>query len=126
MTTKTAWDKHPLPVLSSPSGSDLPNAVRKWRKSAAQATAAATKGRWQMELIKSLKRPENSLIAISLTANDSVGAKGIDILAEFESTVTTRATVVCRAMKCKAPIHAEAWDEVVKDDAKVEAAFDQL
>ena len=28
--------------------------------------------------------------------------------------------------KCKAPIHAEAWDEVVKDDAKVEAAFDQL
>ena len=29
-------------------------------------------------------------------------------------------------MRCKAPIHAEAWDEVVKDDAKVEAAFDQL
>ena len=47
-------------------------------------------------------------------------------LAEFESTVITRATVVSRAMKCKAPIHAEAWDEVVKYDAKVEAAFDQL
>jgi len=34
--------------------------------------------------------------AISLTANDSVtvSAKRIDILAEFESTVTTRATVI--------------------------------
>ena len=123
MSTKTAWDKHPLPVLSSPSGSELPKAVREWRKSAAQATAAATNGQWVMELIKSLKRPKNSLIAITLTANDSSASKRIDILAEFESTVTTRATVVCRAMKCKAPIHAEAWDEVVKDDAKVEAAF---
>jgi len=125
MTTKTAWDKHPLHVLSSPSRSELPKAVREWRKSAAQATAAGTKGQWLMELIKSLKRPKNSLIAITLTANDSVGAKRIDILVEFESTVTTRATVVCRAMKCKAPIYAEAWDEVVKDDA-VEAEFDQL
>ena len=74
-----------------------------------------------MELIKSLKRPKNSLIAITLTANDSSTSKRIDIFAEFGSTVTTRATVVCRAMKCKAPIH-----EVVKDEAKVEAAFDQL
>jgi hypothetical protein len=79
-----------------------------------------------MELIKSLKRPKNSLTAISLTANDSSATKRIDMLAEFESTVITRATVVSRAMKCKAPIHAEAWDEVVKDDAKVEVAFDQL
>ena len=120
MTTKTAWDKHPLPVLSSSSGSDLPNAVREWRKSAAQATADAIKGQWLMELIKSLKRPKNSLIAISLTANDSVSAKRNGILADFESTVTTRATVVCRAMKYKEPIYAEAWNEVVKDDATVE------
>ena len=126
MATKTAWDKHPLPILSSPSGSELPKAVREWRKSAAQATAAATSGQWLMEFIKSFKRPKNSLTAISLTANDSSGAKRIDILAEFESTVTTRATVVSRAMKCKAPIHAEVWDDVVKDDAKVEAAFDQF
>jgi len=40
--------------------------------------------------------------------------------------VTTGATVVCRAIKCKAPIHAEAWDKVVNDDAKVKAAFYQL
>jgi len=79
-----------------------------------------------MDLIKSFKRPKNSLTAISLTANDSSATKRIDILAEFESTVIKRATVVSRAMKYKALIHAEAWDEVVKDDAKVEAAFDQL
>jgi len=29
-------------------------------------------------------------------------------------------------MQCNAPIHAQAWDEVVKDYAKVETAFDQL
>jgi len=75
MTTKTAWDKHQLPVLSSPSSNDLPYAVREWRKSAAQAIAAATKGQWLMELIKSLKRPKKSLITISLTANDSVAAQ---------------------------------------------------
>ena len=126
MAAKTAWDKHPLPMLSSPSESELPKAVRELRKSTAQATAAATKGQWLMELIKSLKRPKNSLTAISLTANNISATKRIDILAEFESTVITRATVVSRAMKCKAPIHAEAWDEVIKDDAKVEIAFDQL
>jgi len=113
-------------LLSSPSGSELPKAVREWRKSAAQATATATKGQWVMKFIKSPKRPKNSSTAITLTANDSSDSKRIDILAEFEITVNTRATVVCRAMKCKAPIHAEAWDEVVKDDTKVEAAFDQL
>jgi hypothetical protein len=108
MDAKTTWDKHLLPILSSPSGSELPKAVREWRKSAAQATAAATKGQWLMELIKSLKRPKNLLTAISLTVNDGFATKRIDILAEFESTVITRATVVSRAMKCKAPIHAEA------------------
>jgi len=56
----------------------------------------------------------------------TVLAQRIDILAEFESTVTTGATVVCRAIKCKALIHAEAWDKVVSDDAKVKAAFYQL
>jgi len=38
-----------------------------------------------MKLIKSLKRPKNSLTAISLAANE----KGFDILAKFESTVAT-------------------------------------
>jgi hypothetical protein len=126
MAAKTTWDKHPVPTLTSQSGSELPAAVREWRKSAAQATAAATKGQWLMELIKSLKRPKNSLTAISLLANDGAGSKRIDILAKFESTEATRETVVSRAMKCKAPIHAEAWDDVSKDKVKIEAAFDQL
>jgi len=37
MTTKKAWDKHPLPVLSSPSRSELPKAVREWRRKTAVA-----------------------------------------------------------------------------------------
>jgi len=52
MAAKAAWDKHSLPILSSPSGSELPKAVREWRQFAAQATAAATKGQWIMKLIK--------------------------------------------------------------------------
>jgi len=74
MATKTTWE-HPLPVWSSPSGSELPKTVREWRKSAAQATAAATKGQWVMEFIKSLKRPKHSLTVITLTANDSSTSK---------------------------------------------------
>jgi len=126
MAVKTSWDKHPVPALTSQSGSELPAAVREWRKSVAQATAASAKGQWLMELIKSLKRPKNSLTAISLLANDDAGSKRIDILAKFESTEATRETIVSRAMKCKAPIHAEAWDNVGKDTVKIEAAFDQL
>jgi len=66
MDAKTKWEKHPLPVLSSASDSESLKAVREWRKSAAQATAAATKGQWVMEFIKSLKCTKNSLTAITL------------------------------------------------------------
>jgi len=75
MAAKTAWDKHPLPILSSPSESGLLKAVQEWRQSAAQATAAATKGQWLMKLIRSLKCPKDSLTTIFLTANDSSATK---------------------------------------------------
>jgi len=51
---KMSWDKHPLPLLTSKSGSTLNAAVKGWRKGAAQATVAATKGQWLMVLISSL------------------------------------------------------------------------
>jgi hypothetical protein len=112
---KMSWDKHPLPLLTSESGSTLNAAVKGWWKGAAQATVAATKGQWLMALISSLKRPKGSMTTIMLSAKDGNASRKIDILAAFEDATTNREIVVCRAMSCKAPIHAEKWDEVVKD-----------
>jgi len=48
---KMSWDKHLLPLLASESGSALNAVLKGWRKGAAQATVAATKGQWLMALI---------------------------------------------------------------------------
>ena len=62
---------------------------------------------WLMALILSLKRPKGSMTTIMLSAKDSNASRKIDILAAFDDTPTNREIVVCRAMTCKAPIHAE-------------------
>jgi len=66
------------------------------------------------------------MTSIMLSAKDSNASRKLDILAAFEDTTTNREIVVCRAMSCKAPIHAEKWDDVVKDQDKIDAAFYQL
>jgi len=55
------------------------------------------------------------MTTIMLSAKDSNASRKIDILAAFVDTLTNREIVVCRAMTCKAPIHAEKWDDVLKD-----------
>ena len=98
---KMSWDKHPLPLLTSESGSTLNAAMKGWRKGAAQATVAATKGQWLMALISSLMRPKGSMTTIMLSAKDCDASRKIDILAAFDDTPTHREIVVCRAMTCK-------------------------
>jgi hypothetical protein len=79
-----------------------------------------------MALILSLKRPKGSMTTIMISAKDGNASRKIDILAAFDDTPTNREIVVCRAMTCKAPIHAEKWDDVLKDQDKIDAAFYQL
>ena len=66
------------------------------------------------------------MTSIMLSAKDCNTSRNIDILAAFKDTTTNREIVVCRAMSCKAPIHAEKWDDMLKDQDKIEEAFYQL
>ena len=118
--------KHPLPLLTSESGSTLLAAVKGWRKAASQATVAATKGQWFIAFMLSLKRPRGSITSIMLSAKDGNASWKIDILAEFEDIATNCEILVCRAKNCKAPIHAEKWDDMLKGQDKIDAAFNQL
>ena len=69
------------------------------------------------------------MTTIMLSAKDSNASRKINILAAFEDTTTNREIVVCRAMSCKdpcTPIHAEKWDDMVKDQGKIDAEFYQF
>jgi len=104
-----------MPHLTSESGSALNEVVKKWHKGVEQATVAATKGQWLTAFILSLRRPKGSMAIIMLSAKDGNESRKIDILAVFDDSATNREIVVCRAMSCKAPIHAEKCDDVLKD-----------
>jgi len=108
-----------MPLLTSESGSALDAIVKRWLKGAAQATVAATKGQWLTAFIVSLRRPKGSMTTIMLSAKDGNASRKIDILAVFDDSATNREIVVCRAMSCKAPIHAEKWEDVLKDQDKL-------
>jgi len=58
--------------------------------------------------------------------SDGNSSDKIDSLAEFEETEKTRKIVVGRAMKHKAPISTEKWDNVAKDKNKIVAAFEKF
>jgi len=92
----------------------------------AQATVSAIKGHWLMALILSFKRPKDSMKSTSLLAKDGVASKKIDTLTKFEDTEINREIVVCRAMNCEAPIHAEKWDDMAKDKDEIGVALNQL
>jgi len=64
--------------------------------------------------------------SIMLSGKNGNASRKIDILDEFQDTATNREIVVCRAMNCKAPIHAEKWDNVLKDQNKIDVALNQL
>ena len=79
-----------------------------------------------MLIILSLRRPKGSQTVLHLSQSDGNGSEKIDILAEFEETEKTRKIIVGRAMKHKAPISTEKWDDVAKDKDKIEAAYDKV
>jgi hypothetical protein len=123
---KMDWAGHSLPVLKVEAGETLPTAVNKWHTGAAQATLAATKSPWLMQTLLSLKRLKGSMTVSNLSQSDGNSSDKIDILDKFEETEKTRKIVVGRAMKHKAPISKEKWDDVAKDKDKIEAAFDKF
>jgi len=123
---KMDWAGHSLPVLKVEAGETLHTAVNKWRRGAAQATLAATKSPWLMQTLLSLKRPKGSMTVLNLSQSDGNGSNKIDILDKFEETEKTRKIVVGRAMKHKAQISTEKWDDVAKNKDKIEAAFDKF
>jgi len=123
---KMDWVGHALLVLKVEAGETLPAAVNQWRRGAAQATIAATKSPWLVQTMLSRKRPKGSMTVLTLFQSDGNGSDKIDSLAEFEETEKTRKIVVGRAMKHKAPISTEKWDNVAKDKNKIEAAFEKF
>jgi len=66
------------------------------------------------------------MTSIMLSVKDGNASRKIDILAAFEDTMTNREIVLYRVMSCKTPIHAEKWDNVVKDQDQINTAFYQL
>ena len=119
------WAGHSLPVLKVEAGETLPTAVNKWRRGAAQATLAATKSPWLMQTLLSLKCPKGSMTVSNLCQSDGNSLKK-SIFWTFEETEKTRNIAVGRAMKHKAPISTEKWDDVAKNKDKLEAAFDKF
>ena len=62
---KMAWGTNPLPPLQLNGNEILSDAVDRWRKPAAQALQAATKGEWVMNIIQSLEGDINSGVTLS-------------------------------------------------------------
>ena len=115
---KMDWSGHPLPFLKIDAGDTLPVTVQKWRRGAAQTMTAAVKSPWLMNMILSLRSPKSSQTVLNLSQSDGNGSDKFDILAAFEETERTRKIIVGRAMKYKAPISTEKWDDVVKTKTK--------